>query len=158
MTHVILSSGHMLDHFPAQLLMWKGGSKTLSYPWLKIISEGWRQSRGDASYLLEQLIKRLPLASQFHAFPFLSFCFPYILFFFLDTLGKASHNNLGKLGILSSHLPPGVITSSLLRLLTESAHLIRRPLLSCSAFSCPVFGTQQRYMKHTKSFKRQDVS
>lgn len=38
-TDMSLGARNTLDHFPAQHLMWKGGRKNPSHPWLKIISE-----------------------------------------------------------------------------------------------------------------------
>lgn len=92
-------------------MMWRGGRKNPSHPWLEIISEGWRQSRGDASYLLERLINQQSPASQFYAFAFLSFCSPYLCPLTGHT-GK-SLTNLTKetLGVLSSNLQPEVVVA-----------------------------------------------
>lgn len=95
----ILGSDHTLDHFPAQNLMWKGGRKNPSHPELKIISEGWRQSRGDASCLLEQLINLRSPESQFHPIFSLSFCLPYLLFPPPGHAGETSQIKLGKLWV-----------------------------------------------------------
>ena len=93
---MILGSGHTPDRFLAQHLIWKGGRQNPSRPWLKIISEGCRPMRGDASYFLEQLMHWRSPESQFQAFSFLSFCLPYLLFF-SGYAAEASQIKLGKL-------------------------------------------------------------
>lgn len=104
----------------------KGKKKEPSHPGLKIISEGWRQSRGDASCLLEQLINLRSPESQFHPIFSLSFCLPYLLFPPLDMLGKPHKLNSGNSGCLSFTPQPEVVASTLQSLLTGSVQLIRR--------------------------------
>lgn len=77
---VILSSGHTLDRIPAQHLMWEEARKNPSCPWLKI-SGARDKAEVMPTISLQQLTNWHSPTSQFHAFSFLSFCFPSTLFF-----------------------------------------------------------------------------